>query len=56
MDIESSKLAPTGKIMRGDEKLFELDDLSSENFNSNIKIIKKLISIFKLDWEISKVI
>jgi hypothetical protein len=49
------KLAPTGKIMRGDEKLFELDDLFSGNFNSNIKIIKRLISIFKLNWEISKI-
>ena len=48
-------LAPTGKIMRGDEKLFELDDLFSGNFNSNIKLIKRLISIFKLNWEISKV-
>ena len=48
-------LAPTGKIMRGDEKLFELDDLSSGDFNSKIKIIEKLISIFKLNWEISKV-
>jgi hypothetical protein len=49
------KLAPTGKFMRGDEKLFELDDLYSRDINNNIKIIKKLICIFKLNWEISKV-